>query len=56
MLRVLERVGKAEVGRRVVYRIAAEDDEQINFARAHVGDEIFDANRSDWRSSQERDR
>ena len=36
------RVGKVKIGGRVVDRIAAENDQQIDFAAAHVGDEIFD--------------
>ena len=35
-------VGEVQIGGRVVGRISAEDDQQIDFAAAHVGDEIFD--------------
>ena len=38
----LQRVGEVEIGGRIVGGIAAEDDQQIDFAGAHVGDEIFD--------------
>ena len=38
----LERVGEVEIGGRVVGGIAAEDHQQIDFARAHVGDEVLD--------------
>ena len=37
-----EGVGEVQVGGRVVRRIAAEDHQQIDFARVHVGDEIFE--------------
>ena len=36
------RIGETEIGWSIVDRIAAEDDEQIDFAAPHVGDEIFD--------------
>ena len=38
--RTLQRVGEVEIGGRVVDRIAAQDDEQVDFAGAHVGDEV----------------
>ena len=38
---VLERVFEAEVGGRIVNRIAAEDHQHVNLARAHVANEIF---------------
>ena len=38
---VFERVGKAEIGRGIVNRIAAKDDQHVHLARAHVVDEIF---------------
>ena len=41
-LAVLQRVGEVQIGGRIVGRIAAEDDQQIDFAGVHVGDEIFD--------------
>ena len=34
-------VGKVKIGGRIVNRIAAENDQQIDFAATHVGDEIF---------------
>ena len=34
--------GEIEIGGRVVGRIAAENDQQIDFARIDVGDEVFD--------------
>ena len=40
--RTLESVCEVEIGGRVVYRIAAENDEQVNFSGAHVGNELFD--------------
>ena len=39
---VLQSVGEVQIGGRVVGGIAAEDDQQIDFAAVHVGDEIFD--------------
>ena len=41
-LAVLKRVGEVEIGGRVVDRVAAENDEQVNFAGTHVGDEVFE--------------
>jgi len=34
---VLENIGEIEIGRSVVSWIAAEDDQQVNFAGADVG-------------------
>ena len=39
---VLEGVRKAEVGRCIVGRIAAQDDQHVHFAAAHVGDQVFE--------------
>ena len=36
----LQRIGEAQIGGRVVNRIAAHDDQQVDFARAHVGNEV----------------
>ena len=38
----LERVGEVQIGGRVVGGVAAEDDQQVDFAGVHVGDEFFD--------------
>ena len=38
----LQCVGEIQIGGRIVGRIAAENDQQIDFAAVHVGDEIFD--------------
>ena len=40
-LRVPKRIGEAKIGGRVVGRIAAQNDEQIHFAAAHVGNEVL---------------
>ena len=39
-LHLAHRVGERQIGRRGVDRIAADDDEQIDLAGVHVGDEI----------------
>ncbi|PYX22190.1 MAG: hypothetical protein DMG82_15295 [Acidobacteria bacterium] len=36
----LERIGEAEIGRRIVDRIAAHDDQHVDFARPHVGNQV----------------
>jgi len=41
-LAILEGIGEIEVGGCVVSRIAAQYNEQINLARADVGNKIFD--------------
>src|ERR1700733_2000138 len=41
-LAVLQAVGKIEIGRRIISRIAVENYQQIDFSGAHVADEIFD--------------
>ena len=38
----LQRVGEVEIGGRIVGRIAAENDQQVDFAAVHVGDEFFE--------------
>ena len=35
-IRIFKRVGEVEVGRSVVNRVTAENDEQINLARTHI--------------------
>ncbi len=40
ILRTLQRIGEAQIGGRIVDGIATHDDQQIDFARAHVGDEV----------------
>src|ERR1022692_621786 len=39
---VLQNAGEVEISGRVVGWVAAEDDEEINFAAAHVGYQILD--------------
>ena len=53
-LAVLEHVGEVQIGGRIVNRVAAEDDQQIDLAALYVGDEFFqrfdliDRIRVDW--------
>ncbi len=39
-VRILERIRKAQIRGCVVSRVTAHDDEQIDFARSHVGDQV----------------
>ena len=41
-LAALQGVGEVEVSGGIVCRVAAEDNQQIDLAAVHVGDEIFD--------------
>ena len=41
-IRVLERVCKTKVGGRIVCRIPAHDDQDVDLAATHVGDEILE--------------
>ena len=41
-LAAFQGVGEVQIGRSIVGRVAAEDDQQIDFAAVHVGDEFFD--------------
>ena len=40
MLEFFKRIGKTEIGGSIVSRIAAEDEQQVDFACAHVGNQI----------------
>src|ERR1041385_3246053 len=39
---VLQRVGKPEVGGGVINRIASQNDQKVNFASAHLANELFE--------------
>ena len=38
--RLVQSLGEPEIGRRGVHRVAADDDEDVDLAGVHVGDEI----------------
>ena len=39
---VIQRVRKNQIGRRIVCRITADDDQHVDFAAMHVGNQIAD--------------